>query len=126
MPSNMGAIAGLPDLGIALQGSTNVTKDGRISSVSLWFHQRDFMRMVDILRERYGPPMIDTTDVMANAHGAKFPSRTLRWVGAEVILSARERIGRVDQSSVTFSSIELIKREMQERSNANKDASGKF
>ena len=100
--------------------------DERIQSVELKFSATNFDAMQRLLVDRYGEPTRVENDVLLTRAGARFPTRTVRWTGKHVSITAYERIGSVDAAIVSFSHNDLLRKQLADQEQKNKGATPKF
>ncbi len=111
--------------GISLRSVTVHVKDEKVGGIRLGLSRNDFEAMEAALTERYGPPLLRTTEVVKNKLGAEFNSEVLTWEFKEGTILMKERSGYLDSSEVFIASYAFLHAAEKERkSRAKKDAGG--
>ena len=77
--------------------------DRRLASLRVSGFNRDVPAIMPELRGKYGQPCASEVDEVSNGFGGRFTSQKLTWCFASGRLVFRERDGRVDSYSLTYS-----------------------
>lgn len=77
--------------------------DRRLASLRVTGFDRDLPAVLPELRGKYGPPCATGSEEVANRLGGRFTSRTATWCFSTGNLVFRERDGRIDSYSLTYS-----------------------
>lgn len=81
---------------------------GVVASISFQIEHRDFSKMAEMLRSKYGLPTTEKVDVVQNGMGAKFDNILMTWIGKNVTLSLASRADKIDRSLVHIYTNEYI------------------
>ena len=103
----------------AFKGGSLSLEGGVASTLMLEGSHNDHSDIRAVLIERYGPPTVSMPGTVSNRMGASFSNETLIWTGKNVMLTLRERSGKVDETGVFFQHIpsasKSIERDTQRR-----------
>lgn len=110
---------------VSLLSVTVHVKDEKVGGIRLGLSGRDFTAMEAALTEKYGPPLLRTTEVVKNKLGAAFNSEVLTWELKDGTILMKERSGSLNISEVFITSDAFLNATEKERkSRAKKDAEG--
>lgn len=100
-------------------------KDEKVGAIRLYLSQRDFEAMEAAIKEKYGPPLLRTVEVVKNKLGAAFNSEVLTWELKDGTILMKERSSSLDMSEVIIASYTFLdEAEKERKARAKKDAGG--
>lgn len=106
----IGTLWGLP-LKFILGGGHVSFVDGRVAQISITVRRADdYIRLREILIERYGKPHKAESLVVTANSGAVVSSEETSWTGDNVFILLSERSERIDRSQASFVFRPLIRR----------------
>lgn len=105
-------IAGVPVLSLVMLGYGDL-----LDTIAVTMAAKDFAEVVNALKERYGTPTRDVPSVVTNRMGASYEQRIYEWRMAEGTISAHRYAGKLEHSTVMYSSVKSLQR-WRERTNA--------
>lgn len=102
----------------AFEAGHLAVEDGTATSLSIFSPHDRFDDIRSILVQRYGAPTLTSSFVVTTARGARFPAEKLVWRGKKLIITALERSGTADQSTVSFEYLPTVQRSIQQHEDA--------
>lgn len=91
-----------PLLGFPISDVTAWVVNGSVESVNFVFDYSDHMKMVELLKSKYGTPSLEEQRRVQNRMGATFDNLVLLWVGKNLTLSFESRASTIDKGAVTI------------------------
>jgi hypothetical protein len=79
-----------------------------------------YSRLRDIVLQRYGRPTSEYTEEVVTKAGVRWPNQISRWQGSRVSIELHERSSRVDQTTLSAYTAELLEYEQRKRSEERK------
>ncbi len=83
--------------------------DGKLYNITIFFHHKNFDKIADAVRAKYGQLRTKETRSYENSFGAKFEGEVFLWNNAVSELALFERAGSTDKSLLILTHKELEK-----------------
>lgn len=116
----------LPDFGFNYRAHIFTAPDASITSIRITAPYAHWYALVDLLRERYGPPTKRSTHKVTNMAGAAFDVAELMWLGPRTTIMAVERSGTVYECTVDFNDMATASRLDAAKRQRAKESAGKL
>jgi len=76
--------------------------DGKVSSMSVRYHSRDFASVLEAMKERFGLPSSEKTETLSDRKGAQYQNEVFTWKRGGEIALAEHYSGSLDRASIMF------------------------
>jgi hypothetical protein len=75
---------------------------GKVSNMGMRFSPKDFAGVIGAMKERFGAPASEETEIVTNRVGAKFENTIVTWKRGGEVAVARRYAGALDRASITI------------------------